>query len=349
MEGNTLNLAAEHQRTPVKVTHFFRTPMPGYYSIERVFSDVRSAISRDFDCRVWVCPWKSIGIWRRLGNILVAPFYQGAVNHITGDVHYIAIFMRKSKTLLTVHDCVCLRRAAGLRRFLLRLFWYWLPAKRSRLISVCSESTKRELLSFVTCSPDKIRVVYNPVSEAFQAEPLTFRADKPQILHVGTTANKNLPRVAEALSGVPCHLRIIGTLSPQQRRTLEDYGVEYSSAADLAPTEIVAEYRRCDLVLFVSTYEGFGLPILEGQAVGRPVIASSILSMPEVAGEAACLVDPYDVPKIRQAVLRVIHDTPYREELVRKGFENVKRFRPQAIADQYAQLYHELCSTCPPR
>ncbi len=86
------------------------------------------------------------------------------------------------------------------------------------------------------------------------------------------------------------------------------------------------------MLVFVSTYEGFGLPILEAQAMGRPVVTSNIMSMPEVAGDGACLVDPCDVTILHQVLLRVINDSSYRNTLVRNGFENVKRFRSKKIA-----------------
>jgi Glycosyltransferase len=82
------------------------------------------------------------------------------------------------------------------------------------------------------------------------------------------------------------------------------------------------------------------MPIIEAQTVGRPVVTSNCSSMPEVAGVGgACLVDPFDVASIRAGVLRVIKDPDYREALVKRGFENVCRFRPQAIARAYCALY----------
>ena len=96
------------------------------------------------------------------------------------------------------------------------------------------------------------------------------------------------------------------------------------------------------MLVFVSTYEGFGLPILEAEATGRPVLTSNIMAMPEVAGDGACLVDPYNITAIRKGTLKVINDSSYRKELVQHGFENVKRFRPEKIAAQYVELYKQI-------
>jgi glycosyltransferase involved in cell wall biosynthesis len=81
---------------------------------------------------------------------------------------------------------------------------------------------------------------------------------------------------------------------------------------------------------------------VEAQAVGRPVVTSTLHSMPEVAGDGASLVDPFDVQAIRAALLRIIEDGEYRDELVRKGLRNVERFRTKYIAEQYAALYREV-------
>jgi len=86
------------------------------------------------------------------------------------------------------------------------------------------------------------------------------------------------------------------------------------------------------------------MPILEAQAVGRPVITSNILSMPEVAGDAACLVDPFDVSAIREGILKIIQDGSYREELIRKGQMNIRRFDPEKIALQYLDLYKKVAN-----
>lgn len=327
----------------MKVTYIHRHPDPDIFSIERCFRDVREALPSQVEPEVLECPCESKGLWPRIRNILHTAWHRGrGVNHITGDIHYVALLLPRRRTLLSIHDCVTIDRLRGFRQKVFIFFWYWLPIRRSGLISVISEATKQEVLRWVKCSPEKIRVVHNPVSASFVPAPLPYRADCPVVLQVGTAPNKNVLRVAESLAGIRCHLRIIGALTPEQTAALERHKIEYSQIERLSDDGIVSEYQNCDLVLFASTYEGFGLPIVEAQAVGRPVITSDLLSMPEVAADAACLVDPFDVQSIRAGVLRVMQDKNYRESLVERGFENVRRFRADAIAAQYVRLYEEL-------
>jgi glycosyltransferase involved in cell wall biosynthesis len=147
---------------------------------------------------------------------------------------------------------------------------------------------------------------------------------------------------AEALAGVSCRLRIIGWLSDRQRTLLHECGVSFSEAAGVTDEQMVEEYRRCDILLFVSVEEGFGLPILEAQATGRVVVTSNRSSMPEVAGDGAELVDPLDVSSIRSGVLRVVQDPTHREDLVRRGLRNAKNYSVTQVAEQYAKLYREV-------
>lgn len=326
----------------MNITYYHRYPGPGMYSMERIFNDIRGVLPSGIDFRVHIDRFLSRGFLPRLRNALAAIPRQSDVNHITGDVHYLACFLIKRKTLLTIHDCVGLERLHGLRKWVLFFFWYWLPVKRSALITVVSESTKRELLRYVKCNPDKVRVVHNCVSPAFKPSPRVFNVHRPVILQIGTGQNKNLLRLTEVLSDISCHLRIVGRLELEHIEALVRHRIEYSNLCGISDDDMVQQYRNCDMVVFISTYEGFGMPIVEANATGRPVITSNIFSMSEVAGAAACLVDPFDVASIRGGIMKVIEDAPYRDKLIENGYKNIKRFRPDIIAAHYIDIYKEL-------
>ncbi|TAN40748.1 MAG: glycosyltransferase family 1 protein [Nitrospirae bacterium] len=332
-----------HNRSePLTVTHYHRRFDDSYSSIEGLFAEIRSGMPPFINCKIVVAPFVSRGFWRRLANIITAPFYQSDVNHITGDINYVSFLLSRKKTILTIHDCVVLERLSGLKKAIFFLFWYWLPEKRIGIITAVSHSTKKELLRYLHCDPEKIRVIHNCISADFKPQAKVFNATRPVLLQIGTRYNKNLIRVAEALRDIPCHLRIIGVLNREQSAALSRFNIDYSAKAGITGQEMVREYQDADMLVFVSTYEGFGLPVAEANAVGRPVVTSNLLSMPEVAGTAACLVDPYSVPDIRKGILSVLSDRDYREKLIADGYENAKRFNAAIIAGQYAGLYEEV-------
>jgi glycosyltransferase involved in cell wall biosynthesis len=325
----------------MKLNHYQRKPGVGFHSIEHVFEDVREKFSPDIDVRVVTSRYVSKGFFRRLYNALEARWHQSELNHVTGDVHFLVCLLSKN-TILTIHDCVMMHRLRGLRRWIYWFFWLWLPIQRSSVVTVVSKSTQVELLRYVRINPKKIRLIYNGVSEEFAFSKKVFCQSAPVLLQVGTAPNKNLERVARALKGKNCKLVILGRLSFSQIQSLETSGVAYKSLGDLSREQVVEQYKLADIIIFVSTYEGFGLPILEANAIGRPVITSNRGSMKEVGEGAACLVNPEDVSSISAGIDRIISDKAYRDNLIKGGLENIKRFSCLDSAAKYETIYKEL-------
>lgn len=328
----------------MRVIHFMRHPRPAALSIERVYEDVRKALPSHIQVVEWLCRFPSKGVLPRLRDAWAARRHQGDVNHVTGDSHYLTFFLDSRRTVLTVHDLVSLGRLRGLTRFFFWLFWYWLPVARSRVVVTISESTRQALISSLRCRPGKIVVVHNPVSKEFRPAPKEFRTECPRILQVGTKENKNVGRVIAALEGIHCTLTIIGPLTEEHRNLLARHRIQYENHIGLNREDLLAEYVRADMLVFASTCEGFGLPIVEANAVGRPVVTSCTSSMPEVAGDGACLVDPNDVMSIRNGIMKVISNEAYRRSIVAAGYENALRFRAEDVALKYATIYEHIRS-----
>ena len=327
---------------PYAVSMFMRRPLPTQHSIERLFSAVREHLPADIVCTPHMCSFESVGIWRRMVIAVEAAFRQADVNHVTGDVHFITLLLRRKSTILTIHDLATLDRLSGFTRWLYRLIWLRIPARRVRIITVISSATRDHVRRELGGIAADIRVIPDCVFDGFDPYPKPFNAERPTVLIVGLARNKNFPRIVEALHGIPCNLRVIGHLTPELAETLAKHEISYTSDSRLSDHAIIEEYRNCDLLVFASTSEGFGLPILEAQAVGRPVITSNVSSMPEVAGDGAELVDPLDTSSIRAGILRVISNERRRKELIERGFANVRRFGVTAVAEQYAELYREV-------
>jgi glycosyltransferase involved in cell wall biosynthesis len=270
-------------------------------------------------------------------------FNQGDVNHITGDIHFATLLLKKRKTILTVHDCVSVIRSTGLKRAVLKLFWFTLPLKKVQYVTVISEKTKEELLSLVSFPEERIFVIPDCISDQFKyVEKKKFNKRKPRILQIGTKTNKNLIRVCEALKDIPCVLDIVGKLSDEQLDTLHKNNIEYENSMNISEEALIQKYVDADIVAFVSTYEGFGMPTLEAQTVGRAVLTSNISPMLEVAGNGACFVDPLSVENIRLGFLKTIEDVGFREKIIQEGLANSKNYNPRLIAKMYADLYKKV-------
>lgn len=326
----------------VTVVQFQRRPGPGTFSVERLFEDVRAAMPPDIHVTLRTNRFMSRGVVRRCRDMLRARRLAGEVNHILGDVHYLALLLPRGRTVLTVLDCVSLQRGSPIRRWLLKLFWYRMPLRRAARVTVISEFTRQSLAELCGYPAERVRVIPPPLSPEFTPSPLPARSGAVRLLQVGTKGNKNLLRVIEAIAGLPVLLTVVGNLGDDERQRLHALGICCEIHAGLTRAQLVEQYRLADAVIFASTYEGFGMPIVEAQAVGRPVITSNIAPMPDTAGGAACLVDPFDVADIRRGIRAVIDDRDYARGLINRGLENAKRFDPARIAEQYAAIYREV-------
>ena len=293
-------------------------------------------------------PFTSKGIFSILFNLIFLTRFKKGLFHITGDVHYAILALPKDRTILTIHDLVFLHTYKGLRRSLLKWIFVNLPVRRAKYITTISEKSKQEILDYTNCNPEKILVIPNPVDPILAASTPLPSAGLPTmvgkfnpatILFLGTKPNKNLEISIAALFGLDVHLRIIGELSRKQKEMLSKFNINYSSDFSISPEQLASEYSNADIILFPSTYEGFGLPVIEGFQAGKPVITSNISPMKEVAGDGALLAEPTSIASIREAVIKLLNDQTLKIQLVAAGKDKVKQYQPGFIAEAYQQLW----------
>lgn len=312
------------------------------FSIGKVFNIIEKKLSHKISVDSIYLPAYGYGIKSLYTNILFVYKYLKNNNydiiHITGTEHYLLPFLPKEKTIVTVHDVgsIITANKGKIHLWIKKLLWIK-TLSLARFVTFISTQTMNETNSMVMIKHSK--VIFNPVDPSFLFSPKSLNIEKPIILHIGTKKNKNLDNTVIALKDINCHLRIVGKLSAKQIDLLNNSGISYSNVFNISDKELLEEYKQCDIVNFISTYEGFGMPIIEGQAIGRVVVTSNLEPMKSVADNGAIFVNPYDLDSIREGYKKAITEYP---EIVAKGIENVKRFNVNSIASQYLDLYNEI-------
>ncbi len=323
----------------MKVTFFLRFPNPKFLSIAKLFSILSAEmINKGIDTKniYEVDPNFSF-----LGFIRTNLFFrknQSEINHITGAIHWSAFLLKRKNTVLTIHDAGNISELNGVKRYLFKLLWFYLPLKKLKYITVISEKTKKELVELFPWAENKITVIPNCLTIPYQdfVKPIN---SKPVILTFGFYPKKNLYRILQAIVDIDVKIIIIGLPSPEIIKFLYDNNIDYINYEIATEEELIEAYKISDILCFPSLYEGFGLPILEGQAMKCCVITSDMSPMKEVAGDGATLVDPYSIDEIKKAINDIISDQELRNKLLKLGHQNVIKYYPEIIAEKYINYY----------
>src|SRR6202161_2057965 len=274
--------------------------------------------------------------------------------------------------ILTVHDLLehmyGSRNVSSLRRSLHFYLTRRVLRKAARVIAV-SQFSKNEIHNLLEIEDDRIEVVYNAIDERFLHGHATqadrdliaqrYLVNHPFILYAGAIRpHKNVVRIIEAFSALKSELQkenlypdlkliIIGddlSSHPRLRRTVVRSGVQNDVRfLGFVPIEVLRIfYNVAKIFVFPSLYEGFGLPPLEAMAHGTPVVTSNTSSLPEVAGNAALLVNPENVFEIRRGLQRVLLDPVLRARMKQRGYEQAQRFSWTNSVSRILEIYREV-------
>ena len=326
----------------MKILLIYRNKEMGF-SIGKVFKPIEQELRNFCDVDSIELPCANYSIRSLIMNIkfakeIIRKEHYDLV-HITGAEYYLIPFLKGCKTMVTVHD---LGFYANKKKSFKQIFKYLLWIRTLPLASFTtfiSNKSKKEAENYVRFKESRVAVVYDPIGDDYIYHPKNIDVSYPRILHIGTNPHKNLSRSLEALKNIRCKLVIVGKLNETYRDLLIKNHIQYENKCNLTDNEILKEYIECDIVNFPSLHEGFGMPIIEGQSIGRPVLTSNVSPMKEIAGEGAILVNPESVEDIRQGYKKIFQ---HSEVLVDKGLDNVKRFRLNIIVQQYLDIYKKI-------
>lgn len=274
------------------------------------------------------------------------------------------LILSSPKKVVTIHD-VCPHIDPKTSTVLDRLIYhFWLPCavKHVDHFLTVSINSREDINRFLGVPMKKITVIplaagkqFRPLPEP-EVRPVLSRIgiQFPYILYVGSLEpRKNLHRLLEAYAKLldwspKWHLVIVGARniwkSEPLGKSVQQYKLEpYVHFTGYIPdAELPALYNGADLFVFPSLYEGFGLPVLESMACGTPVVTSNTSSLPEIAGDAALLVDPYSVEAIAESIQLVLSDKELAQDLRSRGLERAKMFTWEKTASETIAVYEQL-------
>jgi glycosyltransferase involved in cell wall biosynthesis len=304
--------------------------------------------------------WKNVKpVWRSYKVTELAQ--KMGLNLFHGLSHELPVGLGKAgiRSVVTFHDLIILRYPKYYRTTDRRIYYrkYKHAVRVSDKIIAISEQTKLDLVHFMNVDESKIEVLHqsvNPIffekdpEQALQATRERYGLPKEFILLPGTLEKrKNHANVFKAIvdQRIDMPVVVVGKqthymreLQPWMTRLKDQLlFLQYVPARDL-----VHLYQLARLCVFVSHFEGFGLPVGESQAAGCPVVTSSVSSMPEVGGEAAIYVDPFDPESIGYGIRSLLNDDKLREQKICLGLENAERFRPERYAGDLMRIYQSL-------
>lgn len=264
-------------------------------------------------------------------------------------------------SVFTVHDLIFMRFPQFYKK-IDRMFYKFFMVRGCRTatkIIAISQQTKSDLINLCGVDPKKIVVIYQSCNKQFyqrvdetQKSIVRQKYSLPDkfILAVGTIEQrKNQLAILEGLVKQKLEIPLVILGKPTEYKMLLDDFIKENDIRkqiiflhNTGTEELQTIYQMAEIMVYPSFFEGFGLPILEAQASGCPVITSNISSMPEAGGEGALYIDPANSAEIGRAIRNILTDSKLKEELIQKGTSHAMLFSDQLVAEKLMQLYQSL-------
>lgn len=239
-----------------------------------------------------------------------------------------------------------------------------LTVRRADVIVALSEATRRDLLELTAVDPDKVRTVLGALdTRRFAGSPANENNSalhrhgvrKPFLLYAGRLQpRKNIATLIDAYDILRRSGRFDGQLvllgeprafhweQPQARIDESPYREDIIQTGHVPDELVQAFFAAAHAFVFISLYEGFGFPIVEAMSCGVPIVCSNATCLPEVAGDAALLVDPLDAEAVADQLERVIRDEALRADLIQKGFKRIREFSWEKTVGEMCEIYRSL-------
>lgn len=331
------------------VLFVLRKSHQGNFSIENIYNGLysflkgengerfrygRLQLSRTFDFLTFI-------------NCFITSFFsQKKIVHITGGCDYMVMAFPGMIRVWTVHDTFRYREMRGIRGRLFDWLFYRLPVRFSHSIICVSNATKESLEKYFPEASTKIVVVHNPLPIAnippVREARISKRERTLKILQIGAKPLKNYERLIMATIHLNVQYTFVQPDNPRIRKLIQQHKLQERArvANNLSRDAFLSLYETHDVLFFASEREGFGLPIIEAQAYGLPVITSNIAPMNSI-GKNCILVDPFDTESIALGFEK-LYDPAIVRMSIKKGYENYEEFKMEHVSRNYQSLYEDL-------
>lgn len=337
------------QHSYVLFTSEFRTKLFKEYPL----FDIVAPASRF--CRIFGSYWRSFVLTRKLRERNIQLFH-GLSNELPAGIHKTGI-----PSVVTIHDLIFMSFPMWYKRIDRRIYLEkvkYACANATKIIAI-SESTRKDLIRQLDVDPSKIEVIYQSISERFffnsvkdyNNEVLAkFNLPEHYLLTVGTVEpRKNHLAVLKAIHQYNLDIAyvIVGKATPYKDElvkyiTLNRLGNKVYFLHDVSDSDIPSLYQQATCMVYLSHYEGFGLPVVEAMASGCPVIASSVSCLPEIGAEAALYCDPNDEAGLGQQLIDIMGSQELTASMKEKGKKRAQFFHPENRVNALMRLYMDL-------
>lgn len=295
--------------------------------------------------------WRTMGMAKDLANSGIQLFH-GLSNELPSG-----LASKKIASVVSIHDLLFLDFPGDYKWMDRQIYKHKFSkaCERADKVIAISQATKEKIINYFQTPEEKVEVIYQAVNPFFAAESpevLKTTVRSKWDLHYGfilfvsaLSPRKNILGVLKALRMMkkPPTLVAVGQGSNKEAR---EYATKHNLpvvfTGSISNAELRALYQQCDLFIYPSLGEGFGIPVIEAMMSRAPVITSKISSMPEAAGDAAYLVDPYDSEDISHAIQLMLDKPELRDEFVQRGLEQIKNFTIEKCTEPVLKVYEQL-------
>jgi glycosyltransferase involved in cell wall biosynthesis len=265
-----------------------------------------------------------------------------------------APLFRLNRYVFTIHDLNHIDISENSN--LLKRIYYQIVIRRAcrnaaRVLTV-SEFSRKRIIEWAGIEPSQVVNVGNGVSPEFSTNAKPYQPGFPYLLCIGNRkGHKNEQRVLQGFAAATLGKDIKLLFSGATSASLTDMSTQLGIAdrikflGRIEADKLPEIYRGAVALVFPSLYEGFGLPVIEAMACGTPVITSNRTALPEIAGNAAILVDPEDVASIADSIERIVGDESLRNELIAKGLKRSEIYTWDTVADKVVSVLAEVANS----